>query len=981
MSRQPPRTTGNSGPQAENPPPQTAPDAIQPGVAELLAVGLQHHQAGQLAEAEVHYRRILDAAPDHADALHLLAGLAYQAGRHEPAIELLDRAIEHNGGDPSYHCSYGLVLQGLNHLDEAIASYDRALVLNPDYAAALINRGLALQALGRFAEALESHDRALAIEPDFAAAWLNRGNTLQQLGRFAEALDSYDRALAIRSDLAEAHYNRAETLRLDEERLLSLEHLDEAVAQRGRALAQERLKEALASYDRVLALRSDYAGISMSRGITLQKLGRLTEALDSYDRALALRPDDAEIWIGRGGTLQGLGRLAEALESYDRALALKPNSAVVVIERGNILQQLGRFAEALNSYDQTLTTRPDFAGAWLNRGNALEQLGRFVEALESYDRALAVRPDFLGALLNRGSALEELGRYAEALESYDRALAVRPDYAEALNNRGNALQHLGRFGEALGSYDRALAANRYYSEAMFNRGNLVQKLGNVAEALEGYDQTLDDAARLHNRGFALPSQEQPNGAIVSNQAEAPEPAYAIGQWFDTKQRLWDWDNYDAGEAKARHALRTSASRLAPFALLALSSTPEEQLECARHVTAAVAVRAPLMLPRAKLRPTEKIRLGYLSHDFRENALAILIPGLIEEHDRRRFEVVGYSYGPDDHGARRARLEGAFDRFVDIRDMRDREAAELIHANAVDILIDLNGYTGDSRAEILACRPAPIQVNYLGFTATMGADFIDYIIADRFVVPEDQQPFFSERLVYLPECYQCNDDKREIAERTPSRAECELPEAGFVFCCFSNSYKITPTFFDIWMRLLHAVPGSVLWLLDPWTLSAGAVAKANLAREAAARGIEPERLVFAPRLPFYPDHLARHRPADLFLDTLPFNAHTTAGDALWAGLPLLTCAGNSFTGRVAGSMLHAVGLGELVTTSLEEYEAVALQLAHDVGLLAQFRDRLARNRLTSPLFDTKRFARNIEAAYCRMWEMWQAGHPPTAFSIS
>ena len=265
-----------------------------------------------------------------------------------------------------------------------------------------------------------------------------------------------------------------------------------------------------------------------------------------------------------------------------------------------------------------------------------------------------------------------------------------------------------------------------------------------------------------------------------------------------------------------------------------------------------------MLPRAKPRPTEKIRVGYFSHDFRENALAILIPGLIEEHDRHRLEIFGYSYGPDDHSARRARLEAAFDRFVDIRDMPDRDAAELIHADAVDILIDLNGYTGESRAEILACRPAPIQVNYLGFTATMGADFIDYIIADRFVVPEDQQPFFSERLVYLPDCYQCNDDKREIADHTPSRAECELPEAGFVFCCFSNSYKITPTFFDIWMRLLHAVPGSVLWLLDPWTRSAGALAKANLAREAAARGVEPERLVFAPRLPFYPDHLARHR---------------------------------------------------------------------------------------------------------------------------
>ena len=587
-----------------------------------------------------------------------------------------------------------------------------------------------------------------------------------------------------------------------------------------------------------------------------------------------------------------MGRLAEALESYDRALALQPNSAATVIDRGNILQQLGRFAEALESYDRVLALKPDFAEAWLNRGNTLQQLGRFAEALESYDRALAVRPDFLGALLNRGSALEELGRYAEALESYDRALTVRPDYAEALNNRGNALQQLGRFGEALDSYNRALAANRYYSEAMFNRGNLVQKLGNVAEAPAGYDQTLDDAARSHNRGFALPSQEQPNDAIVSNQAEALEPAYAIGQWFNTKQRLWDWDNCDEGEAKARHALRTSTSRLAPFALLALSSTPEEQLECARHVTAAVAVRAPSMLPRAKPRPTEKIRLGYLSHDFRENALAILIPGLIEQHDRRRFEVVGYSYGPDDHSAHRARLERAFDRFVDIRDMRDGEAAELIHADAVDILIDLNGYTGEfqGRDPRLPAGADPGQLSR----------FYRYD-GGRLYRLHHCSIDLSSRRISSPSSASgwCTCPTATNAMTTNGRLPTARPRAPNASCrrrALSSAASVTairspPPFLTSGCDCCHAVPGSVLWLLDTWTRSAGALAKANLAREAAARGIEPERLVFAPRLPFYPDHLARHRLADLFLDTLPFNAHTTASDALWAGLPLLTCAGN------------------------------------------------------------------------------------------
>ena len=758
MNRQQPEDAAEGGHSPTGNPPQgAATGAVQPGVAELLAAGLAHHQAGRVAEAEVSYRQVLAAMPDHADALHLLGVIAYQFGQHQAAIQLIGRAIQYNGSDPSYYCSCGLVLQSLKRLDEAVASYDRALALKPDFAEALNNLGTTLQALARFDEALESYDRALALGPDYPAALNNRGNTLRQLARFDEALDSYDRALAL---------------------------------------------------------------------------------------------------------------------------------------------------------------KPDYAAALNNRGLALQQLGRFAEALESCDRALGVRPHYALALNTRGNALLQLGRFAEAVESYDRALAVRPDYAVAHSNRGTALSFLGKLNEAIVSF---------------------------------------------------------------GQAAALQPDYAVAEWFNTRQIVCDWSSYSEGEARTRSAVKTRVSRSAPFALLALSSTPEEQLDCARQVAAGIAARASPMLPRAKPLPAERIRLGYLSADFRRHAVAVLLAGLIEHHDRRRFEVVGYSYGPDDYSALRARLERAFDRFVDIRDMPRRRAAELIHADAVDILIDLNGYTGDSRAEILTYRPALIQVNYLGFTATMGADFIDYIIVDPFVVPVDQQAFFSERLVHLPDCYQCNDDKREIAECTPSRAECGLPETGFVFCCFNNSYKITPAFFDIWMRLLAAVPDSVLWLLDPSVKGASSLVEANLAREAAARGVLPERLIFAPVLPLS-EHLARHRCADLFLDTLPFNAHVTASDALWAGLPLLTCAGNTFVGRVAGSLSRAVGLGELVTTSLEEYEALALRLARDVGLLIGLRERLAQNRLTCSLFDTERYARNLETAYSRMWERWRAGRPPAAFSV-
>jgi predicted O-linked N-acetylglucosamine transferase (SPINDLY family) len=529
----------------------------------------------------------------------------------------------------------------------------------------------------------------------------------------------------------------------------------------------------------------------------------------------------------------------------------------------------------------------------------------------------------------------------EAVAAYERALKIAPENAVIHNNLGSALREQRRPDDAVSSLRQALALKPDYARALYNLGEALAEQGELGEAIAL---------------FGRAAQQIGSGTI---------------DWFYARKHACDWAGYGEAEATAREEAGTQA-----FKLLTISSSPEEQLACARRMAARLAVPEPLMmLPCARQRPAGRIRLGYVSANFKPHADASLIPGLIEQHDRRDFEIIGYSAGPDDGSQIRARLSSAFDRFVDIFKTSNRDAARLVHDDNIDILIDLNGFTRDTRMAILAYRPAPIQVTYLGFPATTGADFIDYIIVDRFVVPKDQQPFFSERLVHLPDCYQCNDDNRAISERTPSRAECGLPEESFVFCCFNKASKLTPGFFDIWMRLLGAVPGSVLWLLDdnPW-------AKANLARETAARGVAPERIVFAPRVPPL-DHLARHRLADLFLDTLPYNAHTTASDALWAGLPLVTCAGETFAGRVAGSLLRAIGLPELVTSSPAEYEALALRLACDGDLLAGLRARLARNKWTHPLFDTERFARNLEAAYRQMCETWRAGRPPLAFSAS
>jgi predicted O-linked N-acetylglucosamine transferase (SPINDLY family) len=422
------------------------------------------------------------------------------------------------------------------------------------------------------------------------------------------------------------------------------------------------------------------------------------------------------------------------------------------------------------------------------------------------------------------------------------------------------------------------------------------------------------------------------------------------------------------------AMPDQGRMVAPFVLLAVSEDPALHLRAARLYTEQKYPPAPRPLWTGERHAHDRIRVAYLSADFHAHATAYLMAELFERHDRARFEWWGISFGPVKSDPMRTRLEGAFDHFVDVTDRSDAEAARLLRALEIDIAVDLKGYTQDCRPGILGHRPAPLQVNYLGFPGTMGADHIQYVIGDAIVTPPEHAPFYTERIVRLPHCYQPNDRKRAIAGRTPPRAELGLPEHGFVFCCFNNNYKITPEFFGVWMRLLREVEGSVLWLLESNAESAG-----NLRREAAARGVDPARLVFAPHA-LLPEHLARQRQADLFLDTLPYNAHTTTSDALWAGLPVLTCLGQAFPGRVAASLLTACGLADMVVTDLDAYAATALKLARAPRLLQELRERLARNRLAAPLFDTERYARNLEGAYLEMQRRHQAGLPPEAFGV-
>ena len=645
------------------------------------------------------------------------------------------------------------------------------------------------------------------------------------------------------------------------------------------------------------------------------------------------------------------------------------------------LMQQARHEEALKALASALERDPLSAGTRLNLGGALIHLGRFDEAVSHLAQAVQLDPRLSQAHSNLGLAFKELGRFEEAIESYGRALRIAPGDFEAHSNLGMIYRAQGRRDEAIASLERALSINPGHVDALLHLGAACQEHNRLEEAVGHFTRAIaldpQSANARHNLGVALQGLSRHDEAIASFQEALrldPQHKYTPGALLWSELVTCRWEALASRIADLKAGVRKGEAVTEPFGLITVSEDPEEQLLCAERFYEDRVNTGLTRLWNDERYRHEKIRVAYVSGDFREHAVAYCIAELLERHDRSKFEVIGASFGVDDGSEMRARLEQGFDRFLDVRAKGDLDAARLLRDLEVDIAVDLMGYTRYSRPGILAHRPAPIQVGYLGYPGTLGADVIDYVLADRFVLPEEHRRFYSEKIVTLPGSYQANDSRRKVAGSAPSRIEAGLPEQGFVFCCFNNSYKILPAMFDVWMRLLTGVPGSVLWILQD-----NAAAAENLRGEARARGVDPRRLVFAPRVGAA-EYRARCRLADLYLDTLPYNGHGTASDMLWAGLPVLTCAGSTFAGRVAGSLLHAVGLQELVTASLEEYQALALNLARGDRLLADLRARLKRNRASAPLFDTDRFRRHIESAYRTMWEIRQRGDKPRAFAV-
>jgi len=697
-----------------------------------------------------------------------------------------------------------------------------------------------------------------------------------------------------------------------------------------------QLNTAVKSFEKALAIKPDYIEAYYNLGVTFQELGQLEDAVKCYEKALALKPDYIEAHNNLGVTFQELDQLNAAVKCYEKALALKPDYADAHNNLGVTFKELGQLDAALKRFEKALSFKPDYAEAHNNLGVTLKELNQLDIAAKSYEKALAIKPDFAEAHNNLGNALKDLGQLDDAVKSYKKAFTIKQDFAEAHNNLGNALKDLRQLDDAVKSYKKALNINPNFTDAYANLGDVHKRLGQMDEALVNYERAISINPNLN---------------------------YMLGDYLYIKMYLCLWDDLSNNLSELTNKINNGEKVLNPFIALTVIDNPGVQRKTAE-------IHANDKYPKNHSLPTiepypehTKIRIGYFSADFRDHPVSHLTAELYEMHDRERFEINAFSFGPDTKDEMNLRIKAGVDHFYDVRTMSHKDVAMLARSVELDIAVDLGGFTQDARTGIFAMSAAPIQISYIGYLGTMGANYYDYLVADKTIIPEENQKYYSEKIAYLPS-YQVNDSTQSNPKTIFTRQDLKLPDVGFVFCCFNNIFKVTPTTFDSWGRILEQVDGSVLLVY-----SGDESAKTNLTKEIVRRGIDSNRLIFGERLSM-PEYLARYQVADLFLDTHPYNAGTTASDALRMGLPVLTYIGNSFASRMAASLLNAVNLPELITNTQEQYESLAVELATNPEKLRIIKDKLVNNLSTAPLYDTPLFTRNLESAYLAMYERHQ-----------
>ena len=926
-------------------------------VQQLFIKAITCHQQGKLVEAQAYYQQVLQLQPQHFDALYYAGLIAAQSKNFTEAVELFAQAIISNPEHAQVYYDHGRALIDLKRYQEALQSCQQAIKLNPHYLPAIYNQGYVLQQLGHYQEAIERYQQVLRLQPDNASAYNSIGLVLHQLKHYQAALENYQRAFTLQPGYAEAFNNHGNTL----------QKIDQYQA-------------ALASYQQALTIAPDYADAWNNFGLAQTSLKQYDAAIKSFQCAINLDASQADVYLNLGHAQFELKLYFAALASFQRAINLQPDLAEAYYYQALVHNQLEDHSTAILLSEQAVTLKPDYAEAYHQSGLAYYRLKNYEAALASYEQAIISNADYAEAYYNRGNVLLALQNYDQALTSYAHALKLKSDDAQAWNSHGNALYNLKRYTEALYSYQQSTSLQPDFTEAYQNQANCWQNLKQHQQALVNYQQVLalqpEAATAWYSQGNALFGLRRYAEALLSYEralALQPNLDYLLGYYLFCKLFICDWRDLSRHLTQLESRILKSEKAAAPFTALVLLENPSLQQKIAAVWAKDYHVETINVVQRQPAH--RRIKIAYLSADFYNHATAHLTAGLFEAHDKEKFEIIAVSFCHESNDPMRQRLKQAFEHFVDVRTLSDQAVADLLKQWQVDIVVDLGGYTKDSRTAILALRPAAIQMSYLGYPSTMAADFIDYLIADRYLIPEADQQYYQEKIIYLPNSYQVNDDKRQIAEYQFTRAELNLPETGFVFCCFNNSYKISPELFVLWMQLLKQVPDSVLWLL-----ASSEEAEANLRREAERLAVDANRLVFAPRLA-QEYHLARHQLADLFLDTLPYNAHTTATDALWAGLPIVTCLGKTFAGRVAASLLHAIDLPELITDNLSDYAALALRLANDSQQLAAIKNKLWQHRQSKALFATDLFRQHLESAYTSVYTRQQNGLAAESFYVA
>lgn len=873
-------------------------------------MALEAYRGGNIGEAFAFAEAGLNIDPDDPNLNQLSAILMLQSGHVEAAVLRLETAYRVAPDNPDLILNYAQALVTLGHLDRAASVLDHGVRIAPG------NGLLALRA-GEVAELLDNNDAAerfarttMAISPESVDA-------ANLLVRRLQARGAYDAAAPI--------LEAASTLQSDHPQLL--------IAQARQAFAIGQATSALDILEKALEYAKKDASVLFAGGNLYLEAKQFEDALRVYSQVLAREPSHASALFNSGHAFLSLGKDQEAVQAYRRAYEADPSNLEALFNVGTIANSLSYFDIGVDVLSCVLAQNPQHHAARNNRAHAYRKMSNFHEALADYEVLAVLDPTNPKTYYNLGVTSVEIKNFNQALMNFEQALAIDPEYLDALVARGLALYELVRYSEALASFDRAIEISPNLGDARLNRGHLRRLTNDFTGAIEDYQNVIDQG---------LPYK------------------YVLGDLLYCKMQICDWNGLEILYKKIEEGIRACNKIATPFSLLSYATSAEVQKLCAEiYCQSEFPPRTdidPPDWPSAK----QRIRIAYFSADFHDHATMHLMAGLFEEHDRSQFEVYAFSFGPVRKDAMRARAEAAFDHFIEASELSDKAIALLARHLEIDIAIDLKGFTTHCRPGIFSYRAAPIQINFLGYPGTMGADFIDYIIADEVVVPPSYDQFYTEKVIRLPVCYQVNDSKRLRPNMTFTREQLGLPDDAFVFCSFNNNFKITPDMFDVWCRLLQKTEGSVLWLLAD-----NETAAENLRREAAARGVDPARLVFAPRV--RPErHLARHAAADLFLDCFPCAAHTTASDALFAGLPLVTLTGETFASRVAASLLTSVGLSELIANNLDEYEEKALFFTRNTDLSETLKDVLRRTITHTALYNTANFARVLEGCLLALY---------------